>query len=196
MILTAHALRRRRARIHRLPATRGLIRMSSTTTDTTTTTTIRREPSPCAHPVHPLRPGERTRARRAPPPCGGTRRGARARRRHHLQPGRRHHPRGLLGQVFPIDLPHVPGIDLSGTVVAVGEGVSADVVGRDVVAFPPMTGPAASAQRRHGAGRVAVLRAPDVLHLRMPRRWPRVGSPPGRRSLSRPTFTPGSSAFR
>ena len=53
---------------------------------------------------------------------------------------------GYLAEVFPVNLPHVPGIDLSGTVVAVGEGVSADVVGRDVVAFLPMTGPGASAE--------------------------------------------------
>ena len=29
---------------------------------------------------------------------------------------------GYLAEVFPVDLPHVPGIDLSGTVVAVGDG--------------------------------------------------------------------------
>ena len=53
---------------------------------------------------------------------------------------------GYLAEVFPVDLPHVPGIDVSGTVVAVGEGVSADLLGRDVVAFLPMTRPGASAE--------------------------------------------------
>ncbi|MDQ0893464.1 NADP-dependent oxidoreductase [Agromyces ramosus] len=53
---------------------------------------------------------------------------------------------GYLAEVFPVDLPHVPGIDVSGTVVAVGEGVSAELVGQDVVAFLPMTGPGASAE--------------------------------------------------
>ena len=53
---------------------------------------------------------------------------------------------GYLAEVFPVDLPHVPGIDVSGTVVAVGDGVSADLVGRDVVAFLPMTGSGASAE--------------------------------------------------
>ena len=53
---------------------------------------------------------------------------------------------GYLAQVFPVDLPHVPGIDVSGTVIAVGEGVPADLVGRDVIAFLPMTRPGASAE--------------------------------------------------
>ena len=53
---------------------------------------------------------------------------------------------GYLAEVFPVDLPHVPGIDVSGTVVAVGEGVADELVGRDVVAFLPMTGPGASAE--------------------------------------------------
>nr|WP_130354090.1 NADP-dependent oxidoreductase [Agromyces ramosus] len=53
---------------------------------------------------------------------------------------------GFLAEVFPVDLPHVPGIDVSGTVIAVGEGVSLDLVGRDVVAFLPMTRPGASAE--------------------------------------------------
>ena len=53
---------------------------------------------------------------------------------------------GYLAEVFPVDLPHVPGIDVSGTVVAIGEGVSADLVGRDVVAFLPMIRPGASAE--------------------------------------------------
>ncbi|MGW4929704.1 NADP-dependent oxidoreductase [Agromyces sp. NPDC004153] len=53
---------------------------------------------------------------------------------------------GYLTEVFPVDLPHVPGIDVSGTVVAVGEGVPADLIGRNVFAFLPMTGPGASAE--------------------------------------------------
>ena len=53
---------------------------------------------------------------------------------------------GYLTEVFPVDLPHVPGIDVSGTVVTVGEGVSAELVGQDIVAFLPMTRPGASAE--------------------------------------------------
>ena len=53
---------------------------------------------------------------------------------------------GHLANVFPLELPHVPGIDLSGTVVAVGEGVDPDVVGDEVIAFLPMTSPGATAE--------------------------------------------------
>ncbi|MET4158464.1 NADP-dependent oxidoreductase [Agromyces sp. PvR057] len=53
---------------------------------------------------------------------------------------------GYLAQVFPVELPHVPGIDVSGTVVAVGEGVTADLIGQDIIAFLPMSGPGASAE--------------------------------------------------
>jgi NADPH:quinone reductase-like Zn-dependent oxidoreductase len=52
---------------------------------------------------------------------------------------------GYLTEVFPVALPHVPGIDVSGTVVAVGEEVSPELVGQDIVAFLPMTRPGASA---------------------------------------------------
>ena len=99
---------------------------------------------------------------------------------------------GYLAEVFPVDLPHVPGIDVSGTVVAVGEGVPIDLVGRDVVAFLPMTGPGASAEYATVPAEL-IAPAPTVHSAwRMPRRWPRAGSPPGRRSSSRPTFAPGS----
>jgi len=53
---------------------------------------------------------------------------------------------GHLANVFPMELPHIPGIDVSGTVVAVGEGMAPDLVGLDVVAFLPLTSPGASAE--------------------------------------------------
>ncbi|GAA1830498.1 NADP-dependent oxidoreductase [Agromyces salentinus] len=53
---------------------------------------------------------------------------------------------GYLAGMFPVELPHVPGIDVSGTVVAVGDGVDSELVSRDVIAFLPMTGPGASAE--------------------------------------------------
>lgn len=40
---------------------------------------------------------------------------------------------------FPVALPHVPGYDVSGTVVARGDGVSRFTVGDTVVGFLPMT---------------------------------------------------------
>ncbi|MBE2319848.1 NADP-dependent oxidoreductase [Solirubrobacter sp. CPCC 204708] len=53
---------------------------------------------------------------------------------------------GYLREVFPVTLPHVPGIDVAGTVDAVGEGVTGVGVGDAVVAFLPMTAPGASAE--------------------------------------------------
>lgn len=53
---------------------------------------------------------------------------------------------GFMADAFPIDLPHTPGIDLSGTVVEVGAGVAGDLVGREVIAFLPMTATGSAAE--------------------------------------------------
>ncbi|MDI5961120.1 NADP-dependent oxidoreductase [Streptantibioticus silvisoli] len=45
---------------------------------------------------------------------------------------------GLLRQVFPVALPHVPGIDVAGTVVRLGAGATGRVAGDQVVGFLPM----------------------------------------------------------
>src|SRR3954454_9398039 len=45
---------------------------------------------------------------------------------------------GYLRDVFPVTLPHVPGIEVAGTVDALGEGVTRLAVGDDVVGFLPM----------------------------------------------------------
>ncbi|RHA40984.1 NADP-dependent oxidoreductase [Cellulomonas rhizosphaerae] len=47
---------------------------------------------------------------------------------------------------IPITLPHTPGYDVSGTIDAVGEGVSARTVGEHVVGFLPMTADGSAAQ--------------------------------------------------
>jgi NADPH:quinone reductase-like Zn-dependent oxidoreductase len=47
---------------------------------------------------------------------------------------------------IPVTLPHTPGIDVSGTVAALGEGVEGFQVGDRVVGFLPMTGDGAAAQ--------------------------------------------------
>src|SRR4051794_12244692 len=46
---------------------------------------------------------------------------------------------GLQG-AFPVVLPHTPGIDVAGTVDALGAGVDALAVGDAVVGFLPMVG--------------------------------------------------------
>lgn len=53
---------------------------------------------------------------------------------------------GYLKDVFPVSLPHVPGADVSGTVVAVGAGVTSPAVGDAVVGFLPMTEPGSAAE--------------------------------------------------
>jgi NADPH:quinone reductase-like Zn-dependent oxidoreductase len=52
---------------------------------------------------------------------------------------------GFMQEPMPLELPHVPGVDLSGTVDALGEGVSALQVGDRVVGFLPFVVDGASA---------------------------------------------------
>ena len=53
---------------------------------------------------------------------------------------------GFLQQVFPVALPHTPGIDVAGTLADLGEGVAGWSVGEAVVGFLPMTEDGASAE--------------------------------------------------
>jgi NADPH:quinone reductase-like Zn-dependent oxidoreductase len=53
---------------------------------------------------------------------------------------------GVLQQVFPVALPHVPNFDVAGVITEVGEGVRGWSVGDPVVAFLPMTAPGAAAE--------------------------------------------------
>jgi NADPH:quinone reductase-like Zn-dependent oxidoreductase len=53
---------------------------------------------------------------------------------------------GFLQQVFPVALPHTPGIDVAGTLAEIGEGVAGWSVGEGVVGFLPMTEDGASAE--------------------------------------------------
>jgi NADPH:quinone reductase-like Zn-dependent oxidoreductase len=46
----------------------------------------------------------------------------------------------------PLELPHIPGIDVAGTVDALGEGVTDVQVGDDVIGFLPMTAAGAAAE--------------------------------------------------
>jgi len=53
---------------------------------------------------------------------------------------------GYLQGPFPVTLPHTPGIDVAGTVDALGDGVQDVAVGDAVVAFLPMTADGAAAE--------------------------------------------------
>ncbi|WP_433074597.1 NADP-dependent oxidoreductase [Dactylosporangium sp. CA-052675] len=53
---------------------------------------------------------------------------------------------GFMQGPIPVTLPHTPGIDVSGTVAALGEGVDTVQVGDRVVGFLPMTADGAAAE--------------------------------------------------
>jgi NADPH:quinone reductase-like Zn-dependent oxidoreductase len=53
---------------------------------------------------------------------------------------------GYLREPFPVTLPHTPGIDVAGTVDALGDGVDTFNVGDAVVAFPSMVADGAAAE--------------------------------------------------
>ncbi|WP_405477669.1 NADP-dependent oxidoreductase [Streptomyces canus] len=53
---------------------------------------------------------------------------------------------GFMQGPIPVQLPHTPGIDVAGTVDAVGEGVDGLAVGDVVIGFLPMDGTGAAAQ--------------------------------------------------
>ncbi|MFE2473093.1 NADP-dependent oxidoreductase [Streptomyces mirabilis] len=53
---------------------------------------------------------------------------------------------GFMQGPIPVTLPHSPGIDVAGTVDALGEGVTGIQVGDQVIGFLPMAGPGAAAE--------------------------------------------------
>ncbi|MFG2455494.1 NADP-dependent oxidoreductase [Streptomyces sp. NPDC048523] len=53
---------------------------------------------------------------------------------------------GFMQGPIPVQLPHTPGIDVAGTIDAVGEGTDGIAVGDDVIGFLPMDGTGAAAE--------------------------------------------------
>ncbi|MFC3737791.1 NADP-dependent oxidoreductase [Paractinoplanes deccanensis] len=53
---------------------------------------------------------------------------------------------GFMQGPIPVTLPHTPGIDVAGTVDALGDGVTGVQAGDQVIGFLPMTGPGAAAE--------------------------------------------------
>ncbi|MEU7478309.1 NADP-dependent oxidoreductase [Lentzea sp. NPDC042327] len=71
---------------------------------------------------------------------------------------------GFMQGAIPVELPHTPGLDVAGTVDALGEGVTGWSVGDEVVAFLPMTKPGASAEYALAPAE-ALARAPKGIPL-------------------------------
>lgn len=53
---------------------------------------------------------------------------------------------GFMQEPMPLDLPHIPGIDVAGTVDALGEGVTSPAVGDRVIGFLPFVTDGAAAE--------------------------------------------------
>jgi NADPH:quinone reductase-like Zn-dependent oxidoreductase len=53
---------------------------------------------------------------------------------------------GFLQQVYPVTLPHTPGLDVAGTVEALGDGVAGRATGDRVIGFLPVTAAGAAAE--------------------------------------------------
>ncbi|MDQ7810968.1 NADP-dependent oxidoreductase [Amycolatopsis sp. A133] len=53
---------------------------------------------------------------------------------------------GFMRGPIPVELPHTPGLDVAGTVDALGEGVTGLAIGEEVVGFLPMDKPGAAAE--------------------------------------------------
>ena len=96
---------------------------------------------------------------------------------------------GYLQQVFPLALPHIPGIDLAGTVAALGAGVTGWTVGDQVIGFLPMVPDGAAAEFVVAPAEVLARRAARRSRSRTPPRCPRRPRPRGRRCSSTPRWT-------
>ena len=75
---------------------------------------------------------------------------------------------GAMQGPFPVALPHVPGVEVAGTVDALGTGVEGLAVGDPVVGFLPMVadGAAAGSQAARDAGREAAPQASGMVDAR------------------------------
>lgn len=81
---------------------------------------------------------------------------------------------GYLRGPFPVTLPHVPGIEVAGTVDALGEGVDGLAVGDEVIGFLPMVADGAAAQYVVAPAEV-LTRAPSSVALPDAAALPMVG---------------------
>lgn len=54
--------------------------------------------------------------------------------------------RGIMRELFPVELPHIPGIEVAGVITEIGDAVSGWNLGDAVIANLPMTAPGATAE--------------------------------------------------
>ena len=81
---------------------------------------------------------------------------------------------GYLQGPFPVTLPHTPGIEVAGTVDALGSDVEGLAVGDPVIAFLPMTAPGAAAELVIAPAEV-IAAAPTSIPLQDVAAMPMVG---------------------
>jgi NADPH:quinone reductase-like Zn-dependent oxidoreductase len=81
---------------------------------------------------------------------------------------------GYLQEAFPVTLPHVPGIDVAGTVDAVGAQVAARRIGERVIGFLPMVPDGAAAEYVVAPGQI-LADAPASIPLADAAALPSVG---------------------
>ncbi|MFD4640788.1 NADP-dependent oxidoreductase [Lentzea sp. NPDC058436] len=81
---------------------------------------------------------------------------------------------GVMQRAIPVELPHTPGLDVAGTVAALGEGVEGFAVGDEVIGFLPMTRPGAAAEHVL-APAAALTPAPKAIPLADAAAFPLVG---------------------
>ncbi|MDS0134484.1 MULTISPECIES: NADP-dependent oxidoreductase [unclassified Amycolatopsis] len=81
---------------------------------------------------------------------------------------------GFMQGPIPVALPHTPGIDVAGTVDALGEGVTGPETGTAVIGFLPMDGPGAAAEYVLAPADV-LTRAPENVPLADAAALPLVG---------------------
>jgi NADPH:quinone reductase-like Zn-dependent oxidoreductase len=75
---------------------------------------------------------------------------------------------------FPVSLPHIPGVDVSGTVEELGDGAAGVAVGEDVVGFLPIIADGASAEYVIAPAEI-LTRAPSQIPLADAAALPTVG---------------------
>jgi NADPH:quinone reductase-like Zn-dependent oxidoreductase len=81
---------------------------------------------------------------------------------------------GARREPFPVVLPHIPGIDVAGTVELLGEGVDTVAIGDEVVSFLPMVPDGASAEYVIAPAQL-LARAPSTIPLADAAALPSVG---------------------